>query len=195
MVATLLYGLVLNHPFHDANKRTGFLAAMTLLYRNGLVPKISEQQFEDFTVSVAEKKFRNLLKYKRSFEGQDQADVMYIAHFMRVSTRQADKKDYWITYRELDSILRRFGYELKNPKDNRIDVVVTEGVDVGKRVAHVGFQAWSKQAARGVIDTVRVATRLDVLNGVDSGAFFKGEEPIRNLMAKYYVPLERLADR
>ena len=27
-IATLLYGVVIDHPFHDANKRTGFLAAL-----------------------------------------------------------------------------------------------------------------------------------------------------------------------
>src|SRR5690349_432259 len=58
MAATLLYGLVLNHPFHDANKRTAFLASMLLLYRNNLVPKVTEKQFEDFLVVVAEKAFR-----------------------------------------------------------------------------------------------------------------------------------------
>ena len=33
--ATLLYGLVLNHPFHDANKRTGFLTTLFYLQTNG----------------------------------------------------------------------------------------------------------------------------------------------------------------
>jgi death-on-curing protein len=195
MVATLLYGLVLNHPFHDANKRTAFLASMLLLYRNGLVPKITEQQFEDFVVSVAEKSFRNLEKYKRSFQGQDQADVLYIAHYIRLSTRQSDRKDYFITYRELATILRRFGFDLDNPSGNHIDVIHTDGRHAGTRVIHVGFHGWSKQAAKVVIRDIRQATELDILNGVDSAAFFKGEEPITNLLAKYYEPLERLADR
>lgn len=195
MVATLLYGLVLNHPFHDANKRTAFLASMLLLYRNGLVPRISEQQFEDFVVSVAEKSFRNLEKYKRSFQGHDQADVLYIAHYIRLATRHSDRKDYFITYRELSTILRRFGFDLDNQSGGYIDVIRTEGRHAGTRVAHVGFNGWSRQAAKGVIRDIRRATELDILNGVDSAAFFKGEEPITNLLAKYYEPLERLADR
>lgn len=192
MVATLLYGLVLNHPFHDANKRTGFLAAMLLLYRNGLVPTVTEKQFEDFVVTVAERRFREFSKYKKSFQDQEQADVLYIAHYIRGATRQSDKRDYFVTYRELDTILHRFGYELKNPDANRIDVIETA---TGVRVAHVGCHGMSKQAAKGVIRTIREATELDILNGVDSGAFFKGEQPITNLLAKYYAPLERLADR
>lgn len=195
MVATLLYGLVLNHPFHDANKRTAFLASMLLIYQNALVPKVTEQQFEDFVVSVAEKSFRNLEKYKRSFADRDQADVLYISHYIRLATRQSDRKDYVITYRELATILSRFGFDLTNPSNNRIDVVRMEGPLAGTRVAHVGFHGWSKQAAKGVIRDIRRATELDILNGVDSAAFFKGEEPITNLLAKYYEPLERLADR
>lgn len=195
MVATLLYGLVLNHPFHDANKRTAFLAAMLLLYRNGLVPTITEQQFENFVVSVAEKSFRKLEKFQRSFEGKDQADVMYIAHYIRSTTRQSDRKDYVITYRELATILSRFGFDLANPSGNRVDVIRTEGPYTGSRVAHVGFHGMSKQVARGVIRDIRRATSLDILNGVDSAAFFRGEEPIANLLAKYFEPLERLADR
>ena len=195
MVATLLYGLVLNHPFHDANKRTAFLASMLLLYRNGIVPRITEQQLENFVVSVADKSFRNLEKFKRSFQGEDQSDVLYIAHYIRLATRQSDRKDYFVTYRELATILRRFGFDLDNPSDNRIDVVRTEGRYAGSRVAHVGFHGWSRQAAKTVIKDIRRATELDILNGVDSAAFFKGEEPITNLLAKYYEPLERLADR
>lgn len=195
MVATLLYGLVLNHPFHDANKRTAFLSSMLLMYRNELVPRINEQQLENFVVSVAERSFRKLEKYKRSFEGHDQADVMYIAHYIRSVTRKSDRKDYFITYRELATILRRFGFDLDNQSGNHIDVVRTGGAQAGSRVAHVGFHGWSKQAAKGVIRDIRRATELDILNGVDSAAFFQGEQPITNLLARYYEPLERLADR
>jgi death-on-curing protein len=136
-----------------------------------------------------------LEKYQRSFAGQDQADVLYIAHYIRGVTRKSDRKDYIITYRELATILHRFGFDLDNPSGNHIDVVRTEGPDAGMRVAHVGFHGWSRQAAKGVIRDIRRATELDILNGVDSAAFFKGEEPITNLLAKYYGPLERLADR
>jgi death on curing protein len=35
LAATLLWGLVLNHPFHDGNKRTGWFLTQAFLYRNG----------------------------------------------------------------------------------------------------------------------------------------------------------------
>lgn len=192
LAATLLYGIVLNHPFHDANKRTGFLSALLLLNRHAITIKVTEKQFEDFTVSVADKSFRIMQKYIKSFMGEEDADVKYIAHYIRISTRQSDKKDYIVTYKELNSLLKRFGFELRHPHANTIDVVE---VDTGRRVCNIGFHGFSRQVAKPVIKRVRAETGLDFLNGCDSAAFFKGEEPINNLLAKYYEPLERLAFR
>ncbi|MBW0144034.1 hypothetical protein [Sphingomicrobium clamense] len=131
-------------------------------------------------------------KFKRSFEGHEDADVMYIAHYIRATTRQSDRKDYIVTYRELDTILKRFGFKLDNPHHNTIDVVEAES---GRRVCNIGCHGMSKQVAKPVIKYVRTETGLDLLNGCDSGAFFKGEDPLNNLLAKYYEPLERLAFR
>lgn len=192
LAATLLYGIILNHPFHDANKRTGFLSALFLLNRHGITLRVTEKQFEDFTVFVADRFFGKAEKYQRSFLGEEDADVRYIAHYIRSSTRQSDRKDYIVTYRELNSLLRRFGFELRNPHANTIDVVET---DTGRRVCNIGFPGLSKQVAKPIVKYVRTETGLDFLSGCDSGAFFRGEEPINNLLARYYEPLERLAFR
>lgn len=194
-VATLLYGIVLNHPFHDANKRTAFLASLYYLQMNGLYPRVSAKQFEDFVVTVADRSFRSMEKFKRSFADQDDADIRYIAHFIRNATRQIDKRDYTITFNELNRILRRFGYCLANPVGNYIDILHNEGEAEGKKVAQVGFPSWTKQVTRQAIKTVRQATCLTVLDGIDSQVFFKDVEPISQLLARYYEPLQRLADR
>ena len=192
IAATLLYGIVLNHPFHDANKRTGFLSTLLILKRNGLTISIKERQLEDFTVTVAERSFRKMEKFKRDFEGTEDADVKYIAHYIKTATRKENKRDYLVTYRELNNILKRFGFELTNPHNNSIDVV---RVHDGKRVTNIGFHGMTKQVSKKTIKDVRIGTELDFLSGCDSGAFFKGEIPLNNLLAKYYEPLERLAYR
>src|SRR3546814_12154590 len=51
---SLMYGLIKNHPFHDANKRTAFLCAILHLQKIGRTPTIDQKSFEDFTVNVAE---------------------------------------------------------------------------------------------------------------------------------------------
>jgi death-on-curing protein len=194
-VATLLYGIVLNHPFHDANKRTGFLTALYLLQLGGRFPRVTAKKFEDFVVTIADRSFRNMEKYQRSFKDDEDGDIKYIAHVIRSITRDIDKRDYQITFSELNSILKRFDFELSNPQGNYIDVIHSDGPSVGDKVCQIGFPSMSKQVTKPAIKTVRQATGLTVLNGVDSQVFFKDVEPITQLLARYYEPLQRLADR
>lgn len=51
--AAMLRGVIADHPFSDGNKRTGALAALTLLELNGLRFTAHEGEIEDFAVSVA----------------------------------------------------------------------------------------------------------------------------------------------
>ena len=194
-VATLLYGIVLNHPFHDANKRTAFLTSLYYLQSAGRFPKITAKQFEDFVVKIADKSFKKMEKYQRSFSEEEDGEIKYIAHFIRTVTRDIDRRDYQITFNDLNRILRRFDYELDNADGNYIDIVHRSGRDAGKKVCQIGFPSWKKQVTRQAIKTVRKATGLHVLNGVDSQVFFKDVEPISQLLARYYEPLQRLADR
>lgn len=193
--ATLLFGLIMNHAFHDANKRTAFLSTLHLLNRSGIVIEVTEKQFEDFTVSIANGEFRKGEKFRRSFLDQEDGEIKYIAHMLKKITRQVDKKDYTITYRELERILHRFGYTLTNPHDNYIDVCIYVDGNVGERITRIGYPSPTKQVLKPVMRQLRAATKLDALNGVDSQAFFKDVEPVSRLMAKYYEPLVRLADR
>ena len=194
-VATLLYGIVLNHPFHDANKRTAFLATLYYLQKEGRFPRITAKQFEDFVVRIADKSFLKMEKYQRSFSNQEDGDIKFIAHFIRSSTREIDRRDYTITFNDLNRILNRFGYGLDNPSGNYIDIVHTEGRGAGQKVCQIGFPSWSKQVTRQAIKTVRQATELTALRGIDSQVFFKDVEPITQLLARYHDPLQRLADR
>jgi death-on-curing protein len=52
--ATLMFGLIKNHPFHDANKRTAFLSSILHLQKIGRTPTVTGQEYEDFTVAIAE---------------------------------------------------------------------------------------------------------------------------------------------
>ena len=194
-VATLLYGIILNHPFHDANKRTGFLTALYLLQMGGRFPRVTAKKFEDFVVTIADRSFRNMEKYKRSFSNEEDGDILYISHIIRSITRTIDKRDYQITFSELNRILGRFDFELSNPQGNYIDIIRTSGVSSGEKVCQIGFPSMSKQVTKPAIKTVRQATGLTALNGIDSQVFFKYVDPIAQLLARYYEPLQRLADR
>lgn len=51
--AAVMRGVIADHPFSDGNKRTGTLAALTLIELNGHVFTAKAGEIEDFAVSVA----------------------------------------------------------------------------------------------------------------------------------------------
>lgn len=51
--AAVMRGVIADHPFSDGNKRTGILAALTLIELNGHVFIAKAGEIEDFAVSVA----------------------------------------------------------------------------------------------------------------------------------------------
>lgn len=193
--ATLLFGIVKNHPFHDANKRSAFLSCLYLLRIHGLVLQIHEDKFEDFVVKIADGSLKTMKKYVDSFSAEDDGEIRYISFLLKTMTRQFDKKDIIITYRELDRILRRFDIGLFNPSGNYIDVCRIEDGIQAERICRIGYPGATKQVLRHNLKYVREQTGLDALHGVDSQAFFRDAEPVSSLMAKYYEPLVRLADR
>jgi hypothetical protein len=193
------FGLIKNHPFHDANKRTAFLVSILHLQKIGRTPTISHQGYEDFTVAIADNK---LAQYQISdnLPGHDK-DIAIISHFLKRNTRDIDLASKIITYNELNGLLSRRGFRLENPKGNRIDLIRFIAADgkpklsSPKRIAHIGFHGWTKQASMKEINIVREATRLDAKHGYDSQAFYNGLDDPLTLIDKYREPLERLAFR
>ena len=204
--ATLFYGLIKNHPFHDANKRTAFLSVLYQMYRIGWCPAVPEKQFEDFTVEIADDKLERYARYKEMFSTNDpDAAVRFISYYLRKNTRRIDKHIYNITYRELQAILNRSGFFLMNPQGNYINIVRVEhrkalfGLlgerEIRTQIGQIGFPRWSAQVGKGALKTVREVTGLDQKHGVDSAAFFRGLDPMQTLITSYHEPLMRLAER
>ena len=202
LCATLFYGLIKNHPFHDCNKRTALLISLYYLQRIGRTPDAPQKEFENLTVRVAESKLSNYPAFKRFSKSED-ADVLFISNFFRRNTRVIDNQHYVITYNQLKTILSRYGYRLTHPSDNYIDVVrdvvKTTGIFrktksiVTERVTQIGFPGWKSEVSRNTIKRVREATKLAVKDGVDSKAFFHGIDSMEALISAYRGPLERLA--
>jgi death-on-curing protein len=204
--ATLLFGLIKDHPFHDANKRTAFLVTLLQLERLGRMPRIKQREFEDFVVEVAD---NQLQKYARFREGQDEEndpEIRFIADFLKRNTRDIDRRTYTVTFHELNQIIKKHGFELVSPSGNFINLVQVEfkpkilgilGPKIRRetRLAQIGFPGWKKQVRKGALKTVRDATRLTPEKGYDSKTFFQGADPLHVLIDTYSEPLRRLADR
>jgi prophage maintenance system killer protein len=197
--ATLFYGLIKNHPFFDANKRTAFLTAILHLQKINRTPTVDGVEFEDLAVAVADNK---LMHY--AFEHEDARDhdvcVSIISRFFKRKSRVIDIRNKQITYNDLVSILSRYDIKLENPKGNHIDVIKYDHdplrvEPVKRRIAHIGFPGWTKEVSHTDLNKVRQAARLHADHGHDSQVFFYGAESPLSLIEKYREPLQRLAYR
>jgi death-on-curing family protein len=108
--ATLVFGLIKNHPFHDANKRTALLSLVYSLYINGRYITADKNELEDLLVYIADDSL-HLIDGFEKFEGHEDSEVHFVSEYFRRHSREVDKRTYIITYRELDRRLRHHGYE------------------------------------------------------------------------------------
>ena len=58
MAASYAAGIVLNHPFLDGNKRTGFIVAATFLELNGMEFTATEESVVEMTLALASGKVK-----------------------------------------------------------------------------------------------------------------------------------------
>lgn len=207
VTATLFFGIIKNHAFYDANKRTAFLTALYQLYENDFCPTVHEKVFEDLTVQVAENQLSKYSRYRELVSRKEvDPEVKFISKWLQDNTRRVDNKKRSITFRELGVILKRYGFFLENPGDNHIDVVRYEKKRKGLfglggsyeervRINQIGFPGWSREVHKSTLAHVRQITELSPKHGVDSSAFFDGSDPMQSLIASYNEPLMRLAYR
>jgi len=181
IVSSLIFGLINDHPFHDANKRTAFLSAVFFMMQNGYTPSANISDVEDLTVDIAEFNSKN----------NRNITVDEISSRLKSMFRKTDNRiSYVVTFREIDSLLREWGCSLRNPHNNYIDVFRAE-----VRVAQIGFPGWKREVNRNAISTVRKKTGLTADNGYDAQVFFKGADPLKFLIGTFEEPLKRLAYR
>ena len=204
-VATTLFGLIKDHPFHDANKRTALLSALYLLLKQGRMPTCTKDDFENLTVEIAEMEIVKRARYKKLSEEEEDPEVKYISQWLRRNTRVIDDREYSITYRDLRRILARYGFTLENPANNYIDIIKIEkrsglsalfsGREARRRVGRIGYPGDTKQVARGDVRKIRRICHLTSREGIDSQSFYRGVDDMSSLIAAYQENLRRLATR
>lgn len=166
--ATLVFGLVKNHPFYDANKRTAFLVSLLHLQKIGRVPTVEHKDYEDFIVDIAESNMSKYHWYENILDSSEQdRQILTISKFLKRNTREIDLRQKTITYREINTILQSRGFDLVNPIGNRIDLVKVDPLHSTRkgykpiRIAHVGFHGWTKQISLKDVNIIREASKLD----------------------------------
>jgi death-on-curing family protein len=215
--ATLMFGLIMNHPFHDANKRTALLVVLSLLHRRKRIITLQQKRLDGLVVAIAANDLQNYFAKDARYQKQLQllsrknndadATVRIIADFLQRNTRPRDDSSRTVTYSELNRALKRHGYELRSPNGNYINVVRIEParppkfLGIGGKpereffVAQVGFPGWKDQVHKAALKTVRESTKLTARDGCDTQVLFEEAEPMTSLISEYAEPLKRLANK
>lgn len=192
-IGTLVFGIVKNHPFYDANKRTGLLTLIYALYKAGRYYTGDKNQIENIMVSLADDSLHLIDDYESIDEDEDKV-IQFLARHIDKNSRDIDKRVYTITYRELATKLKRFNYGIENPEKNYIDLIFSEG-DTKQRVAKIGFPGWSRQVAKGDMRKILDSCNLVQERGIDSEVFFHEEDPISYFASDYSSQIRSLAFR
>lgn len=203
-MATLLYGLVKNHAFHDGNKRTALLVLLLYMDRKKLQLRENKHKLETLVVRIAANTMDEYGSYHKYQNGED-PEILVIADLLKHYTRRVNKRYYPITYAEFNQKLNRFNVKLDNPKGNYIDVLQYQakesqffGLIKGKseyvKIFDIGFPGWKRQInLKALKETLKIA-HLTAEDGIDSDVFYHGEEPMYTLINEYRGPLARLKD-
>jgi death-on-curing protein len=188
--ATLAYGICLNHPFHNGNKRTSLVTLLCHLDKNDLTFEDATTQDElyDFMMKVASHAFG-----KRASSRNDVSDVEVaeMSKWIRRRTRRVEKGERTITFRQLKGILVAHGFSLENPKGNMIDLVKYEprfnwfGLrpDTERvRIMRIGNPGDGQVVGKSLIKEIRERCGLTDRHGVDSHTFYA-----KSRQADYFI--------
>ena len=202
-MATLLYGLVKNHAFHDGNKRTALLILLLYMDREKLQLREKQSKLETLVVRIAANTLYEFETYKK-YKDNDEPEIMFIADTLKRYTSPVNKRYYSITYAEFNQKLNRFDVKLDNPNGNYINVYQrkvckkigffsSHPKDI--KILQIGFPGWKRQINQKAVKEVLKAAHLTAEYGIDSDVFYNGEEPMYVLINEYRAPLSRLKDK
>lgn len=202
--ASLFYGLIKNHPFHDCNKSAALLTALYYLAKLKLTLIAPQKEIEIITLIVASNEIRDRKAFKPYSKFED-GEIRFLAQYFQKNTRPIEKKYYVITYYELNKLLVGFGYSLNNPRGNSIDVTRIKkrsslfGIPMRKerytRVGILGFPGWTREVSNKEMRRLREYTGLTAKDGFDSQAAYEGDPPLSSLLNKYSDVLQHLAKK
>ena len=203
--AALFHSIVLNHGFHNGNKRTALVSLIAFLRKNGLVLTCSEDELFRFTLRVAQHRIISI-SHRLMLLQPDQADreVFEIATWILTNSkaRPSTKGERPTEWRKLKRLLAHYGctWNTDSGTGNRLNITrVVERkrtIGSGTKKDTLSVQAaWAgdgTEAHRNTIRRIRSKLELTPEHNVDSEAFYDRVEP-NDLIEEYLHILRRLS--
>jgi death-on-curing protein len=204
--ATLAYGICCDHAFHNGNKRTALVSMLAHLDRNQLtLYDTNQNDLYDLMTGIADHSFA--AKHDKKLRGKPKVtaddEVQAITQWLRERADRIRRGERIITFRELRSILKGFGFHLENPKDNKIDIVrhetETSGLFLKRKrqvVKRIGSMSWpgeNREVGIAEVKRVRAICKLREEDGTDSTSFYEYTIIVDSFVNRYRSVLRRLA--
>ncbi len=197
--ATVFYGLVKNHAFHDGNKRTALLSLLYFLHKIGRVPTEKQKEFEKLTEVIAADNYGEYKQWKSFSKNSTSVDtkVEFISKMLSKLTIKRDETYRALTYRELRTAIRPYGFDLEPCGTQEINLIYKHksvfGKDKSEKIYQIGFKGWTRQVFEKSFKCIfaEINKRIDI----DAGTILRGGEPLYRLIESFEGPLSRLKDK
>lgn len=199
--ATVFYGLVKNHAFHDGNKRTALLSLLYFLLNIGRRPVVKQTEFEMLTERVASDeyfKYKKWNDFSKNYKGETiDLKIDFIAKLLIKFTVKKDDSYKALTYRELDTMLHPYGFYLEPCGSQEVNLCYRKKNWKGKeevvKLYQIGFKGWTKQIYEKSFKCLMAEIKKKV--DIDIGTIIRGGEPMYKLIETFAGPLSRLRDK
>jgi death-on-curing family protein len=194
--AALFHSIVHNHAFFNGNKRTGLVALIVFLDRNGKVLTCSQEELLRVTLTLA----KHGLVTGQVNELADR-EVLELARWIRLNSRAVQRGERVVKWHRLKGRLKELGcsFEPAPGVGHRLNIMrsVNRRTKFGRTKieypsVQVAFSGDGTEAEKSVIHHIRARLELDDAHGVDSAKFYDGAE-IDEWIAAYRQVLKRLA--
>jgi death-on-curing protein len=208
VVATLLYGIIKNHPFYDGNKRTAFLCSLLQLHRMGRTITVPEKEFEDLMVEIADNSIRRRSAFKEFVKKRSEnPEVKYLARYLQKNTRKTAQLSGTIKFRELRQILEANGFKLNYSNRGTIDIIKMEEQRIPRFffsdrierknivVGNIAYHGEGVDVPDNTLKMVRQLCGLTEQDGFDGEVLIRDAQPTFRLIASYRSALQNLAYR
>lgn len=198
--ATLFFGLVKNHAFHDGNKRTALLTLLNQLQLYSLYPSADIYAFEKLVLSVASNELDKMYpavwkKFNEPAMSMDDQSVKTIAYLLRRMVKNKNTSYHCdISMRIFIQTLQNKGVDCERIGSKyKLTRIVSHGFPQKKYTYTIKFYGETRVVEAGMAsDTLRKLHFLDEYATYND--FFNGTESFYSIIQKFEIPLRRLKD-
>lgn len=209
--ATLVFGIIKNHSFHNGNKRLGLLCLIKHLYLNNLVirPGLGNNQVFELLRLLADNSlnehsrqyYKNFYNRYRKAKWTDETAIDYLAFWLNASTvhKNTSKKNNSIKIQEFRQIIESKGLEFEQ---NGTRITITKKLEktilqkifgVSKSFKKTYNLHTLKDVKLGFCEQIRKDFDLTMLDGVDNVSFYDDNNFLNEQVVLYKRIIYRLA--